>query len=199
MEKAPSSAVRSLEDGTPTQRAIASAARELFVAKGYDGASIREIATAAGVDPALVMRHYHSKEELFVRVIGFDENFAPRFDGPLTSVGRDLAAYVLHPEHARMRRSLTALLYASDHAAVRTDLLGTMQRLLVEKLSPRMEGPDVLTRAWLVSAQLLGLVHSWDALAGTNVTAAGRERVADLYGAAIQQLITPGPSTDPVR
>jgi AcrR family transcriptional regulator len=158
---------------------------------GYDRVSIREIASSAGVDAALVMRHYGSKEELFVRVIGFDEHFAPHLGGPLATVGRRLATYVLEPAHARMRRTLTALLYASDHEAVRADLQGTMRRLLVDKLSSRLEGPDALTRAWLVSAQLLGLVHSWDVIGPDRSTAADRAHVAELYGAAIQQLITP--------
>jgi len=181
-------------EGTPTRQAIARAARALFEQKGYERVSIREIGTAAGVDPALVMRHYGSKEELFVRVIGFDEHFAPRLDGPLETIGQRLAAYLLDPRHAQMRRTLTALLYASDHDVVRTDLHGIMQRLLVDTLSARLEGEDRTTRAWLVSAQLLGLTHSWDAIDGGRVTAAERTRVAELYGAAIQQLITPAQS-----
>ncbi|HKQ01335.1 MAG TPA: helix-turn-helix domain-containing protein, partial [Actinomycetes bacterium] len=40
-----------------TRRAILAAARELFADKGFDHTSIRTIATAAGVDPALV-HHY---------------------------------------------------------------------------------------------------------------------------------------------
>lgn len=180
-----------IKAGSPTQRAIAVAARALFEEKGYERVSIREIAASAGVDPALVMRHYRSKEELFVRVIGFDEHFAPRLDGPLDTIGYRLAAYLLDPRHAQMRRTLTALLYASGHDVVRTDLQGTMQRLLVDTLSARLEGDDRTTRAWLVSAQLLGLTHSWDAVDGGRVSAAERTRVAALYGAAIQQLITP--------
>ncbi|GAB3918149.1 TetR family transcriptional regulator [Microlunatus endophyticus] len=187
----PRTATRPLEEGTPTQRAIARAARELFERSGYEGTSVREIAAAAGVDAALVIRHYGSKEELFVRVIGFDEHFAPQLDGPLELVGTRLADYVLDPTHDRMRRTLTALLYASDHQNVRTDLQATMRRLLVDRLSARMHGADTVLRAWLVSAQLLGLVHSWDAVDTDHATAAQRTHVANLYGAAIQQLITP--------
>lgn len=176
---------------TPTQRAINHAARELFEAKGYGRVSIREIAGAAGVDPALVIRHFGSKDELFVRAIGFDEHFAPHLDGPLDTVGQRLAGYLIAPAHARMRRTFTALVRASDHEAVRLDLQGTMRRLLVDKLSARMSGDDVVVRAWLVSAQLVGLIHSWDSVGGESASAADRCRVANLYGAAIQQLITP--------
>jgi AcrR family transcriptional regulator len=37
---------------------------ELFAERGYAGATIRQIAAAAGVSPALVIHHYRSKEKL---------------------------------------------------------------------------------------------------------------------------------------
>jgi AcrR family transcriptional regulator len=40
------------------------AALELFAARGVDGASIAEIASAAGVSQGALYRHYRSKEEL---------------------------------------------------------------------------------------------------------------------------------------
>jgi AcrR family transcriptional regulator len=44
---------------------ILAAARRQFSEYGYDGATIRGIAAAAGVDPALVTRYFTSKELLF--------------------------------------------------------------------------------------------------------------------------------------
>src|SRR5215831_16860854 len=48
-----------------TREAILQAARAQFAEHGYDGATIRAIAAAAGVDPALVHHFYGSKESLF--------------------------------------------------------------------------------------------------------------------------------------
>jgi AcrR family transcriptional regulator len=48
-----------------TREAILQAAREQFADRGYDGATIRVIAAAAGVDPALVHHFYGTKERLF--------------------------------------------------------------------------------------------------------------------------------------
>lgn len=45
---------------------ILDAARAEFAAQGYDGASVRGIARAAGVDPALVHHYFKAKEALFV-------------------------------------------------------------------------------------------------------------------------------------
>jgi AcrR family transcriptional regulator len=48
-----------------TREAILAAARAQFADRGYDGATIRAIAAAAAVDPALVHHFYGSKEQLF--------------------------------------------------------------------------------------------------------------------------------------
>ncbi len=53
-------------DPEQTKQAILDAARATFGAKGFDRATIRAIAAAADVDPALVMHHFGSKRGLFV-------------------------------------------------------------------------------------------------------------------------------------
>jgi AcrR family transcriptional regulator len=53
--------------GNPdTREGILEAARVAFADKGYDGASIRGIATSAGVDPALVHHYFGTKDKLFL-------------------------------------------------------------------------------------------------------------------------------------
>ncbi|SCL23759.1 TetR family transcriptional regulator [Micromonospora inyonensis] len=53
--------------GNPeTREAILTAARTAFAARGFDAASIRAIAGAAGVDPALVHHYFGSKDKLFL-------------------------------------------------------------------------------------------------------------------------------------
>jgi len=55
-----------------TRAAILAAARERFAADGYERATIRAIAETAGIDPAMVMRYYGSKEKLFATAADFD-------------------------------------------------------------------------------------------------------------------------------
>jgi AcrR family transcriptional regulator len=59
---------------TETRAAILAAARELFAQKGYEGASMRAIARAAEVDPALVHHFFGGKEGLFVAAMEFPFN-----------------------------------------------------------------------------------------------------------------------------
>lgn len=51
------------------RRAIAEAARGVFVAKGLDGARTADIASAAGVTETVLYRHFASKEEIFEEAI----------------------------------------------------------------------------------------------------------------------------------
>lgn len=52
---------------------IREAAREVFIAQGYEGAKIRQIAEKAGVNLAMVNYYFRSKEELFKSI--FQETF----------------------------------------------------------------------------------------------------------------------------
>ena len=48
-----------------TRETILAAARQAFAERGFDRASIRQIATAAAVDPALVHHYFGRKDALF--------------------------------------------------------------------------------------------------------------------------------------
>jgi AcrR family transcriptional regulator len=53
--------------GSPPNRgAILAAAHQQFLERGYEAATLRRIAAQAGVDPALVLHYFGSKERLFV-------------------------------------------------------------------------------------------------------------------------------------
>ena len=56
---------------TQTGRArVLGAAAELFVAQGYAGTTLRQIAEAAGIKAGSVYHHFDSKEDLFAAVLG---------------------------------------------------------------------------------------------------------------------------------
>jgi TetR/AcrR family transcriptional regulator len=52
-----------------TEKSLTNAATGQFAKKGYDGASVRDIAEEAGVNPALVSYHFGGKEGLFEEVL----------------------------------------------------------------------------------------------------------------------------------
>src|ERR1017187_1218204 len=56
--------MRSLPDDRTSRAVIRDEALRLFAASGPDAVTIRDVARAAGVSPALVVRHYQSKDGL---------------------------------------------------------------------------------------------------------------------------------------
>ncbi len=86
--------------GSTTTRAdILDAARELFSTGGYDGTTIRAIATRAGVDPALVHHFFGSKDDLFLTVLRVPETVMTRVPqivgGDLQHAGEQLTRFYL--------------------------------------------------------------------------------------------------------
>ncbi len=55
--------------GQDTRTALIDAARSVFAENGYDGATVRAIATRAGVDAAMVNHWFGSKEGLFAQAV----------------------------------------------------------------------------------------------------------------------------------
>ncbi len=82
-----------------TKNKILMAARELFAVKGFEGASVRDIAGVAGVNIAAVNYHFTSKEKLFLQVIDMvfsettDHIRARRMANPEEKVS-DLAVWI---------------------------------------------------------------------------------------------------------
>ena len=58
-----------MKEGTDTQEKIIQTATELFLEKGYDRTSVREIASKAKINVALMNYYFRSKEILFETII----------------------------------------------------------------------------------------------------------------------------------
>ncbi|HEY1368113.1 MAG TPA: TetR family transcriptional regulator [Gaiellaceae bacterium] len=145
-----------------TRAAIAAAARRQFAEVGYDRATIRSIAAAAGVDPALVIRFYGSKDALFRTVMDLppqvSETIVGLAEGPRETVGRRLAEVVVaaleNPETRLvvLGRIRSASSHAEAAALVRETVTRDVGRLAAALTDDR---PD--TRAVLVGAQVVGI------------------------------------------
>src|SRR5215469_6822839 len=86
------SKAREGRDGRATRAAILEIARSQFGNHGFERTTIRSVASAAGVDPALVMHYFGSKADLFAAASRFEVNFPD-----LSGVAPDRVADVLLP------------------------------------------------------------------------------------------------------
>ena len=147
---------------TTTRDAIAAAARRQFAELGYDRATLRGIAGEAGVDAALVVRFYGSKDALFREVMALPPAVAEAMerlaDGPRATLGRRLAEVVVGMLEDPRSRSIVLgrIRSASSHpdaaALVRETVTRDVGRLVAAVTDDRPE-----TRAVLVGSQVVGL------------------------------------------
>jgi AcrR family transcriptional regulator len=175
-----------------TAQSIRLAAAELFRRNGFGSTSVREIARLAGVDPALVIRHFGSKEELFLVTLPAAGYFDEAFEGPLETLGERMTAFVLTRADESMLKVYTALMRASDSPAVRRRLYDVMDLTFVERLKDLLPGPDPVLRARLFAAQVAGLLSSLS-LSDKQFRESDRAAIVAIYGRAMQSTLGPRP------
>lgn len=176
-----------------TKAAILAAAARLFQERGYAGASVRDIAAAAATDGALVIRHFGSKEQLFLDAIEAHSLALaqPLADGPLESLGRDFVRFLLTSDD-QVRGVYLALIRASDGAGLGSRLREMHEVDFVLPLRARLTGRDADLRARLAAALAGGLLYSLWIVGDEGLVGANREEIVERYGAALQEILTPG-------
>ncbi|WP_433609121.1 TetR family transcriptional regulator [Dactylosporangium sp. CA-139114] len=147
-----------------TREAILNAARQAFAERGFDGASIRHIATSAGVDPALVHHYFGAKDQLFLAAmdapIDPGEILPQVFEPGLDGVGERLVRTFLSVWDSPAGTPVVALV----RSAMQHDWSARMLReFLVSQILRRatralnLDPAEAPTRAALVASQIIGL------------------------------------------
>jgi AcrR family transcriptional regulator len=186
---------------TTTRDGILEAARELFGTRGYDGTTIRAIATAAGVDPALVHHFFGSKDELFLAVLEVPETVMSQvpaaLQGDLDSAGERLARLYLGLYEAPATRGamLTAIRSAVAHEEAARVLRETITARLyaaVRDLLP--DHPEL--RMNLAMSHLTGLAIGRHVLAVPPLAGLDLDELVAWVGPTLQRYLT-GPAPSP--
>lgn len=87
--------VRRSRNAARTRNQIVTAARKVFSERGYETATVRQIAVEAGVAANLITRYFGGKAGLFHAASDIDLGVIAVIDGPLESLGARIAATVL--------------------------------------------------------------------------------------------------------
>ncbi|MCU0504525.1 MAG: TetR family transcriptional regulator [Chloroflexi bacterium] len=171
-------------------------ARSLFGERGFDGTTIRAVAEAAAVDPALVHHYFGSKQRLFVAAmeipVDFDEAARSVVPGPPEKLGERFVLFVLRLwETPAMRALMLGLIRSATSDAV----AATMLRRVLEEgpfmaLARAIDLPDARLRATLVGTHVVGLALARFVVEVEPLASAPPEEVARLIGPAVQRYLT---------
>ncbi|MFD9211764.1 TetR family transcriptional regulator [Streptomyces sp. NPDC087659] len=151
------------ETGPGARERILEAARTEFAERGYDKTSVRGIAKAAGVDPALVHHYFGTKDEVFAAAI--EVSFEPALVVPAIlgegkdGVGERLARYFIGVwENPVTRAPLLAILRSAlTHEAAAKVLRGFVLRRMLERIAADLDVPDPKFRAELAASHMIGI------------------------------------------
>jgi AcrR family transcriptional regulator len=184
-----------------TKSEIVEAAKRVFAAKGYDGASLRAVAREAEVDPALVHHYFDGKAALFVAAMAlpFDPRAIPVHEQAVRSES-DMAsrpgamvitAFLSMWDHAEGTGSSFASCVAGMAAS--TSVADAMREFVAERVwerSPVNEGESgdrTRQRRALVASQLMGLAFIRYVLRVPPISTTTPEEIASWAGPTLDR------------
>ncbi|EMD27983.1 TetR/AcrR family transcriptional regulator [Amycolatopsis azurea] len=151
--------------GAESKQRVLQVARELFDRNGYSGTTVRAIAAAAEVDPAMVFYFFGTKQGLFSAVIDLSEDVPPAieslFDGDLGTLGERVVRTLLENLDKSDRPPLVMLTRSAPTDPKSEALLREfIDREITGRIAGLLGTPDAALRAGMVDVQILGLACS---------------------------------------
>jgi AcrR family transcriptional regulator len=177
---------------------VLAAAREAFADRGYDGASIRGIAAAADVDPALVHHYFGTKDALFLAAVEApidpDELLPGVLAAPPEERGEAVVRMVLRVWDGPARPAILALVRSAVNHEWSARLL---REFVLTKIVRRVVGSfgdmpveEREARGALVASQVIGLVLTRYVLQLEPNASATHDSLAAAIGPTLQRYLT---------
>jgi AcrR family transcriptional regulator len=182
--------------GPDTRGEILEAARESFASKGFEGTTLRGVARAAGVDPALVHHYFEGKDALFVAAMELPVDPSQIADailaGPMESIGERVIrnfveAWEAPPTRLRMRVVLGA---AMANPAMAHTMRDAVTRMILDRVAERLDVPDARFRLSLVASHLMGVAFVRYIMELEPLAGADPEEIVARVGPVLQAYLT---------
>ena len=181
--------------GPDTRESILSAARELFADLGFERATIRGIATHAGVDPALVHHYFGDKNGLLTAALALPVD--PReiiggIDAEPDQVGKALLLRlltVLETVPGARDRMVGLLRTGLSHEVAAERLRALLGATVLAELSGIVAPDHRELRAALVGSQVAGLLLTRFVLRLPAIAEIPRDQLAEHVGPALQHYL----------
>jgi AcrR family transcriptional regulator len=181
---------------TETPETIRAAATHQFADLGFDRATIRSIAAEAGVNPALVIHHFGSKQRLFIEAVQLpfppEELIAQLARGPRSEVGERVLRFILSvlaDEEARARwiGLIRSAVTEPEATRVFREILSTR---IFRPLAEQLGMDEAPLRASLAGSQIVGVVMARHIVLIEPLASLEEERLVDTIAPTIQRYLT---------
>lgn len=184
------------DSGPSAQQKILESARAEFAERGYDKTSIRGIAKAAGVDPALVHHYFGTKDEVFAAAV--EVSFEPALMVPvlladgLDGIGERLARYFIGVwENPVTRAPMLAIMRSAlTHEAAAKVLRTFVLRRLLERIAEELDVPNPTFRAELAASHMIGIAFLRYVIKADPLASADSEEIVKMVAPTLQRYLT---------
>ena len=175
-----------------TEGAILEAARQQFAEDGYERVTIRGVASQAGIDPALVMQYYGSKEQLFAAAARWPAEHESIKQATPDTLPAAALADVFARFESDERESVVALMRSClTHPSATTIVRDEVMCDRTASVAATLEGDDAELRAGLIGACMMGLSLARYVIEIEPLASASRSDVERLFLPAIRALVEP--------
>jgi AcrR family transcriptional regulator len=148
-------------DAAATRAALLAAARRRFAEQGYDNCGMREIASEAGVDAALVSRYFGCKEELFGEALSCSGDPDRLIQGDPADFGARVAhELVYEPTDGDKFEGLLIILRSLTSPRACEIAQRSGRERFLEPFAQWLGGPDARVRARLALSVIMGMALS---------------------------------------
>ncbi|WP_018019615.1 TetR/AcrR family transcriptional regulator [Corynebacterium ciconiae] len=173
---------------------IVAVAREMFAESSFAAVSLKEIARVAEVSPALIVKHFHTKENLFAATLDFSESARALFAGPFERLGATAIEETLTAPWAAPYSIVRALTVADGSQAsvqaigerIQSDILRVLTSRIAQEAPHPYPAPRL--RAQAAMSLLTGL-SMMRRCGDVEFSSFPREQLVAFYATELQSLI----------
>ncbi|HET9877224.1 MAG TPA: TetR family transcriptional regulator [Mycobacterium sp.] len=179
-----------------TRKRILNSARELFARNGIANTSVRAVATAAGVDSALVHHYYGTKARLFAAAVRLPidpmDIIGPLREVPVEELGYKVPSMLLPLWDSEMGAGIIATL-RSVLAGSEVNLFRSfVQEIIAVEVGTRVDDPpgSGIIRIQFVASQLVGVLMARYILELEPFASLPAEQIAATIAPNLQRYLT---------
>jgi AcrR family transcriptional regulator len=179
-----------------TRERILISARDLFARNGISNTSIRAVASAAGVDSALVHHYFGTKEQLFAAAVHIPINpmdvIGPLREVPVDELGHRIPSILLALWDSELGASFVATLRSILAGSEVNLIRAFIQDVIAVEVGSRVDSPpgSGTVRIQFVASQLVGIVMARYILELEPFASLPAQQVADTIAPNLQRYLT---------
>jgi AcrR family transcriptional regulator len=182
--------------GSDSRDRILASARELFARNGIGNTSIRAVATAAGVDSALVHHYFGTKEKLFAAAVRIPidpmDIIGPLREIPVEEIGYKLPSMLLPLWDSELGTRFIAALRSIIAGSEVNLFRSFIQDVIAAEVGARVDNPpgSGIVRIQFVASQLVGVVMARYILQLEPFASLPPEQIAKTIAPNLQRYLT---------